>query len=501
MRQVSVHALSLAASLVFACVAAGGDATPPRVPAGALAWWRYDPTAFPAPPDAAPGAERGLLLASLRAALASGSLGNRTGAMLGALLLVGLEAGDRPHTLALLELSASRPPSGTGVDLHELRIALRVDSAERHTDMLRTVRAVAIDAFVPPVEEGGAAPDPGMQARFPLPQGRTGVAFRRADWEPWREISWCSEADAFTIGVGRGTLPAWFQPPPPDAAPTPWEDFRHALDATRPTAPIVFECFIDIDALRAHFPDAFLTGRTPRMLAALDLSGAAAILFQARAVPATLPDGRSLPLMAIDVAVLNQSGELEVRSLSHHQWPADVSPAVVPPGTTSATVATVDWQAAFARVLAMHAATIPNRKLPRFQARADAWLAEHGRELDAALAEFAPALVIWTHPRIPAPVPGVGCISIRARDEVPAGRVSARLLRVLAPFEPGVRADLPTKKATTPVWSLRVDRTGMVRLPWWTLVPTGSGPPVLVGSWSAASLETVRRWLGGEVPP
>lgn len=501
MRQPHLHVLSLTISLAFACAAGARNPAPPPIPAGALAWWRYDPTAFPASPDAAPGAERGLLLASLRAALASGSLGNRTGAMLGALLLVGLEAGDHAHTLALLELSASRPPSGTGVDLHELRIALRVDSAERHADMLRTVRAVAIDAFAPLAADGASAPDTGVQARFPLPQGRAGVAFRRTDWEPWREISWCSEADAFTIGVGRGTLPAWFEAPPPDAAPTAWEDFRRVIDARRPAAPIVFECFIDIDALRAHFPDAFLTGRTPRMLAALDLDGAAASLFQARAVPATLPDGRSLPLMAIDVAVRNRSGELEVRSLSHHQWPSDVSPAVVPHGTTSATVAFVDWQAAFTRVLAMHAATIPNRKLPRFQARADAWLTQHGPDLDAALAEFAPVLVIWTHPRIPAPLPGVGCISIPARAEAPAARVSAHLLRVLAPFEPGVRADLPAKKATTPVWSLRVDRTGMVRLPWWTLVPTGSGPPVLVGSWSAASLETVRRWLGGEVPP
>ena len=489
---------AVAAMIVAACCAPA-LAHPESAPTSAIAWWRYDPSAFPrSQAGAAPGSERAVLLATLRAALASGTLGKRTGAMVGSLLLVGLEAGDTPHTLALMDFQASRPPDGTGVDIHSLQIAMRIDSGERHAEMLRTVRAVAIDAF--PGADGPAG-TPGVQAKFDLPDGRIGVGFRKPDWELWREISWCSEPEAFTIGIGRDALDQWFAPP--DAAsphPPAWASLRAPIDAARPLAPVVFECFIDFGALRERFPQAFQTGRTPRMLAALGLENAAALLFQARVVPAALPDGRAVALMAIDASVLEADASITHRTLSHHAWPAEVDPGILPTGATSATVATVDWPEAFRLVLAMHTATIPDRKLSAFVERRDAWLEAHDADLHQVLGEFDPALVIATHDRIPAPLPGVGCTLIPVRTGVTMGRVAAELERVMAPFHPGVRTSM-TKTAASPVWSLRVDRTGLVRLPWWTLARTSAGSDVLVGAWAAAPLETVRRWLGGEVPP
>jgi hypothetical protein len=494
----ALQRIAAALTLVVAGCAAHAGSDP--VPSGALAWWRYDPSAFPSDRAAgrAPGSERDILLATLRAALASGTLGHRTGAMLGALLLVGLEAGDTPHTLALLDFSATRPPTGTGVDIQSLAVAMRIDSGDRHADMLRTVRAVAIDSFHAP---GAADPSPGVQARFDLPDGRTGVAFRKPDWEPWREVSWCSETTAFTIGIGQGALPTWFSPVPTDNAPPPWHALRAPIDAARPPAPIVFECYIDFRALRARFPSAFVMGRTPRMLAALNLQDAAALLFQARVVPATLPGGRTTSLMATDAAVLAPDDTISHHAFSHHTWPDHLEPALLPPGASSATVATVDWPSAFQRVLAIHTATITDRRLPAFIERRNTWLDGHRADLDELLAEFQPALVISTHERIPAPLPGVGCIAIPANPDAPAGRIAAGLERVLAPFHPAVRTDPPNQKAPSPVWSLRVDRTGLVRLPWWTLTRAPSGPAVLVGAWAAAPLETARRWLGGDAPP
>ena len=491
--------LIAAAAMIIAACCSPVRAQPESAPPSAMAWWRYDPSAFPrSQPGAAPGSERAVLLATLRAALASGTLGKRTGAMVGALLLVGLEAGDTPHTLALLDFQASRPPDGTGVDIHSLQLAMRIDSGDRHAEMLRTVRAVAIDAF-----PGADAPadTPGVQAKFDLPDHRLGVAFRKPDWELWREISWCSEPEAFTIGIGRDALDQWFAPPEA-AAPDPpaWAALRAPIDAARPDAPVVFECFIDFDALRARFPQAFQTGRTPRMQAALGLQDASALLFQARVVAGALPDGRAVALMAIDASILEADAAITHRALSHHAWPAQVDPAILPTGATSATVATVDWPAAFALVLDMHTATIPDRKLSAFIKRRDAWLGAHAGALHKLLAEFDPAMVIATHDRIPAPLPGVGCTLIPTRSGVPIGRIAGELERVMAPFHPAVRTTM-TKTAASPVWSLRVDRTGLVRLPWWTLARASSGSDVLVGAWAAAPLETVRRWLGGEVPP
>jgi len=497
---IRCHCVLLGVLCVLALrVPAGAEPPGPgAIPSDAIVWWHFDPSSFADKPNEPIRAQREILLATLRAALASGALGNRTSAMLGSLLLVGLEAGDSPHTTALLDFDAGRPPTGTGMDLRSLQVVMQVESGARHAELLRTVRAIAIDTFSQtPVPD---ATNPGVQARIELPGGRVGVAFRRDEWEEWREVSWCATSDAFTFGIGRSTLSRWFAHEDAEHLPDApvWGPLFASIDAARPPGPIVFECYVDFDALRRRFPEAFHTGRTPRMLDALHLRTASQLVFQARIVRTMLPDGRAIPLIALDAGIREHDGSIARVSLSHDAWPEAVASALVPTGATSVMVSTVDWKSAFELVLKLHAATIPDRQLRKFEASRDQWLGTNRAKLDVLLADLNPALIIASHDALPAPLPGVGCVLVPGHAGVTPGRIGARMETLFESFRPAVRTDL---NEASPVWSLRVDRAGLVRLPWWTLVRGPDGPAVLVGAWAAGPLEAARRWLGGEARP
>jgi len=185
-------------------------------------------------------------------------------------ILAASDVGAVEHTLSLLSFHAERPPSGTGIEMRRLQMVLELHTGENHERYLRTIKAIAVDAERAKRQDQRLGP--GRQRMLELPDGSRGVAFRFPGWPDWREVSWSSREDAFVIAIGRGALAARFDVED-TGAPAPWRDHRRAVESTRDDGRTFFNAFLDIDHLRGAFPEAFVEGRTPRMVRARGDSG------------------------------------------------------------------------------------------------------------------------------------------------------------------------------------------------------------------------------------
>ncbi|MCA9283300.1 MAG: hypothetical protein KDA30_14815, partial [Phycisphaerales bacterium] len=198
------------ASLCAAGAARGDvEAMVGAVPSDALAYWVMDPGAFrrEGAGEKKASADRLLLLATLRAAVASGIAGSKSQAQWVEGLLAAAMVGEVPHTLAVLDFRAHRDDGATKSEIDSMQIVLVLHTKGRHEEYLRTMRTILIDA----ANAKGLTEDAkGVQRKLELPGGRNGVAYRAKAWPAWREVSWCSENDQFAIALGAGALDRWF---------------------------------------------------------------------------------------------------------------------------------------------------------------------------------------------------------------------------------------------------------------------------------------------------
>lgn len=446
-------------------------------PAGTLAYWSMDPAPFRREAGEA-GGERMLLLGTLRAAVASGITGTPQQARWVEGLLAAAMVGEVPHTLAVLEFRAHRDAGAPKSEIDDLKVVLELRTRDRHAEYLRTLRAILIDA----AHAKGLRDDAvGVQRRLDLPNGVKGAAYRAKGWPAWREVSWCSQGDRFIIAMGEGALERWLATEKKDARSAVWAALRAAGD---PRGTRAVEAYLDLDALRARFPEGFDEGRVKRMVEALDLGDTSALLVRASLVPSAV----SPPMLAIDW-IARRGEATDIRALTRREWPEGLSLPVG--GATYVAAAGVDWRAVFDRAMEIHLATFKAGSAERLRGKHAVWLQEHGAALDGLLAGLSPWLVLTDTPEPILPVPGLGSVFIAARPGVDASTLDSRLASLLTRY-----AGQVTRTADG-MWSLRVDDGGLVRIPAWAFID-GKAHAMLAGGWGPPVVAHARKVMSQE---
>ncbi len=484
------------ARIIFLLVVAASASIAPstraalRIPPDAVAYWRLDTTKFAgARMDPAVLAQRRVLIAGLRAAVASGLIAEPRAAGALEAVLAASEVGARPHTLCLIDLDADRPERGEGIEPNVLRMVLELESVGDHAALLRTLRAILVgDA------KGDA--DAAAQRAITLPGGVTGVAFRRAEWAPWREVQWASTDRTFVIGLGAGSLDRWFgaqqaaiNPDDVPAIAPEWDAHRRHVADSRPDGDIIFEAYLGLDRARAGFPWGFMRGRVRRVLETVGLSNARDVMIHARWIEPR-PGASHPPLIAADMSWRARSERPEiVRSvqISEAAWPQRGVSMPAPPGTY-AMVLRADWERWVMTALTLYPAASSSEDEPRRSAAMRDWTRRNIGTLARLLSRAEPWLVVSDVPLPVTPMPGAATFFIELRPGADA-REAGDLLRTL------IGSHMDRVLVQDGVWSYNVDDRGVLRIPSWGFV----GPkdkPILVGGWGPPVVTENRARLG-----
>ena len=488
-RSRNVWVLFLTTGLFAAGLFAGGAARAAgfrsRIPPEAVAFWRFDTSRFAAGrADPALQAQRRVLIAGLRAAVASGLIAEPKAASVLEAILAASEVGARPHTLCLIDLSAGRPPSGEGMAPSVLRLTLELESTGDHATLLRTVRAILLG-------DGTEKSDGATQRELDLPGGVRGVAYRKKGWAPWHEVQWASTDHSFVIGLGAGSLERWFaaQSADEEETPTAWDAHRAFVDAARPAGDVFFQAYLGLDRVRTGFPYGFINGRTRRVLETLSLSNARDVMVQARWIEP--PAGADHPpLIAADVTWSARSeapGTVHGLPISLDAWPTGAVAMAPPPGTY-AIVMPVKWGRWVQTALDLVWAAAKGDDAPRKRALLRGWTDRNAGTLGVFLGQLEPWLIVSDVPAPVTPMPGAATFFIELKRGVSAQRAGAALRALL-----GSRMD--RVMIEDGVWSFKVDRGGVLRIPSWGFV----GPadkPILVGGWGPPVVTENRARLG-----
>lgn len=454
-----------------------------NLPVGTLAYWAMDPG--PSEREGReghnPSADRLLLLATLRAAVSSGIAGSKSQAQWVEGLLAAAMVGEVPHRLAVLDFRAHRAEGATKAEIDGLQIVLELRTKARHEEYLRTLRAILIDA----ANAKGLMDDArGTQRKLSLPNGRTGVVYRAHSWPAWREVSWCSDDDRFVIALGEGALERWFATD---------EDEGHAgvrkllRGVPREIAAWeTVEAFLDLEALRERFPEGFDEGRVERMVAALDLTDASALM-----VRASLVKSKTAPsLLAIDW-MRAVDGGFETLALTESSWPEGIGEAAFPVrGASYIVIARADWRAIYDRAMRIHFATFRHASAEREQGKHLKWMQAHRGALEAVFDGLTPWVVLADTPEPLLPIPGLGSVFVAAKDGVDAVTLDERMQTLLGSFKGVVRTE-------DGVWSLKVDDAGLVRVPAWAFID-GKRHAMLAGGWGPPVVAHARKVIGDQ---
>ncbi len=447
-----------------------------QVPPDTLAWWRFDPSRFASVQNHQQGRE--LFIAALRSA-ASGGLGGETAGRVIEGLLAASEIGAAEHIIALLEMRAHRPASGSGAEFDALQMVLHIETDRGHDRLLRTIKTILVDS---PDARGDDEDGPPSQRTLELPGDRHAVAFTRKNWGPARTISWCSTDTAFIVGLGEGALQRWFQPSAqPDAE---WTPHTRAVDLARPAGPTFLEAYMNIRAMRDRFPAAFTSGRTPRLRTALGLDHADSCMVHGRFVENTSVPGAP-PLIALDLTV-SRADDLEHRMLSEHAWPSDQTCITPPPGSFTAVI-NADWARLYSLALALYESTIQDPDLPEFVDARERWERDNAQALDTLFASLSRWIVLSDIPPPIVPVPGLCTVFIESRDGVTHQQIATRLERTLSAFDGVI-----TSGNNSEYW-LRLDDRGLIRLPAWGIARR-ENHAAIIGSWATAAVRAAAKW-------
>ncbi len=454
------------------------------IPDSAIAWWRLDPSRFAANQvDPAVKAQRQVVIAGLRAAVASGVIVDTSAARTLEALLAASEVGGRKHTLCLLELDAERSPDGTGMSPRTLRMVLELETGTDHASILRSVRAILVG------DAKGPDQSKGVQRELKLPGGVTGVAFREADWAPWREISWASTERSFVIGLGRGALEQWFaaQDRQTLAAPN-WAAHEQQVDSARSPGVIFFSAYMNLDRIRVGFPEAFVEGRTKRVLDAVNLSNARDVMLHGRWISAERT-GVSIPMIAADITWSARSelpGVVQRRAISEESWPASLR--MSPPPGSYLIVLRADWALWTYTALDLVPAASRTTSTWRRTRAIRRWLRTNDLDLRRFLANLEPWLVLSDVPTPVTPMPGATTFFAPLKRGVSAQEASEAFQAILS-----VHAERLANEDG--VWWFQVDPAGILRIPAWGFV----GPkdaPIMVGGWGPPVVTENRKRLG-----
>lgn len=400
--------------------AASNNTTPVlQPPSNAIAWWTYQPTQLNADATRTTGITTALAMTG-RAAIASGLLADQPDAasILEALVAT-LAVTDRPHTLALLNITAD--PVTT--ELQDIHAILVIAGSEGHPALLRTLRTVLIDA--PRAKTNNTTSSNtnnnnqqtgfGEQRRFTIPPGLRSrieleaVAYTEPTWPAWRQISWCSTPNAFIIALGQNALETWFTAPH-DPSP-PWQHhIQTAAHATtnhnnqaapiQPTDSATLRAWFNVDQLRRSTPDWFTNDARPaRFIAALNLANARSFMLHAAHIT---PTDEQQPITAA-TSLIALTATWSARSEPHSVIrsavvaPTSFPPSaleLIPPNTRVAMAVRTDAAQWLTQSLDAYAATMRTERAARYAASRNAWITRNRQPLARVLAGVGDWLIV-----------------------------------------------------------------------------------------------------------
>jgi len=438
------------------------------VPPGAIAYWSFDPTHFsPNEPDP----RRALVEGTIRAALAGGLI----------------EGEDAARIIAGLLEAEPGQEEGEGTRLTNIQAVLEIHTADDHRAFVRTIRSFAVDA------ERAAEGGDGAQRPLDLPGGRTGVAYTEDDWPAWREVSWCSSPGVFYVGLGRGALERWLEPG--DEASTPWIAHRESVAARRDLGEVFFEVFVDIDAFRTGYPEAFGDGRAYGLLRAWNLINARAFMLQARWIEPGDVELRGSevpyagpPIIAFDASWSARSrvpGTIVSEPVSAAYWPGDELRMEPPPGSY-AIVTRADWAGWVNQTLDTFGSSRKEWDAIKFDALRSKWQRNNKETLDGVASKLGPWVVFSDAPRPVIALPGLTTMFAELGGPMEPG-FQDELADVLATVLDNVAFDDETRVWSASLLPPEIDPGGLLRVIAWGI----GGPPdkpVLVMGWGANSV-------------
>ncbi len=467
-------------------VRAGGfDHEESRIPEGSLGYWRFDPSRFQGQGEAK--ASRALMLSTLRALVSSGVVNDESRSRIVEGVLAAAEVGGWRHTLCLMDFQAKRSLPDWRIEVQSLQAVLEVRSVGDHRRFLRTLKAIVLGGS----REDDWATGAGSQALIELPGGRQGVAYREANWEPWRTVSWASVDGAFLVGLGEGALERWLRAQEGhEASQGGWMPHRAAVDGARPPGEVFFEAYANLNAMRRGYPNTFIDGRTQRVVEAMNLSNAREFMLHGRWLsPAS--DAPGAPTMiALDATWSSRSkgpGLVGRLPLSESTWPADELRMEPPPGSYVIAMR-ADWPRWLDFGLRMAIAVVHADSVMRRHRWIDDWAARNEETVQALLTRLEPWLILSDAPPPIAPIPGATTLFAEVKAGVEGGEAAELLERTLAEFRPALGAD------GEGLWWLKLEPTGTIKAPAWGVV----GPPghrVIVGGWGPPAVIENRRRL------
>ena len=454
------------------------------IPSDAVAYWRLDTSRFAASnADPAAKAQRRFLLAGMRAAVASGIIKKPGAAHALEGLLAASEVGSRPHTVCLLDLTAGREPSGTGMAPSELRIVLEIETPTDHTALLRTVRAILIG-------DGKAGDQVGAQHELTLPGGVQGVTYREPDWAPWHDVSWASTDHSFVIGLGAGALERWFGAQQVDEPTEPaWRAHQSFVDRVRPKGDVFFEAYLALDRVRQGFPEAFIEGRVTRVLETLSLSNARDVMVHGRWVEASAGESHA-PMIAADITWSDRSekpGIVHGLPISESRWPTKSLRMAPPPGSYLI-VMRVDWERWVRTAMNLFPASSRSSKAFLHRIEVRNWFSRTRTTLPRFLSKLEPWLVVSDYPTPMTPIPGAATYFA----ELTPG---ASVQEAGEEFRDLIGSHMKRVTVQDGVWWFSADPGGVLRIPAWGFVGT-EDDAVMVGGWGPPVVTENRTRLG-----
>ncbi len=466
--------LPLGMADVVSAQATAGVLPAAQLPADTIAFYRFDPAQLQPP--------AGWLPPLMQLLDAAGVVRLEEQPVADGLLIATVLA-SYPHTVALLDLSASRHIPGQ-LDLASLHAVVVIDAPGQHPQLLRTLESIL-------VHYGQA--DTRQQSVIDLPDQRRGVRYRLADWPAWMSLEWFADAHRFYFGIGTNSLQRWFERAQPLAEEPRLKRHWEAVADPKRTASML-ECFIDLSRLRQAMPTLFRTGRTTPLLRLLELDEAREVMLHGRWADSFLV----LEMTTFDGSKTRRT------PLTLDAWPSDAG--MPKPEADFIIAAPLDWPWAVNKAMQIVWLTKEPDDRPVYDKDLQDYFKATGVDLTEHLKRYRPYLFISSFPRPWLPVPGALSAYAPLREASENEAAKRELLALMKPLMKD-GPDSPYKSEDVAV--LRDEATGVYYLdsplrrifkaPAWGW-GEHQGVGVLIESYSPPAVLANRHALQGEAP-
>jgi hypothetical protein len=290
-------------------------------PESVIAYWSFDGSRLG---DQA-SRERALAAAGLRG-LIGNTIAIQGGSSIAGELLRGEVLGAFPYRACLLELEVEASAGKNGA-IKPRKLGAVIEVRAPAKDHVRFQEA--IDAALM-ADAQGDGNRPRTRKDITLPGGAGGQS--SSTGEAWQEIAWASMPEAFVVAFGEETISRWVGAAP--ARTSEFNQHRGIVFRKRGRGMLVFEAYIDLNALRAKVPDEFDGRPLGDLLDAWKIANARSFMMHGALVALDPPADDKEPsaagpsVLAIDVSWSARSeppGTIGTVSVTESTWPEGIT--------------------------------------------------------------------------------------------------------------------------------------------------------------------------------